>query len=91
MEDDYHEHSNEGTESPQETETPQETEEWDLYTYQLKYVEDDGTAVTKLLEATHIHTDDDHVEIWDGDILLLMIQRMSVRNIRNVSELDMGQ
>lgn len=72
------------------TGTAEETqEEWNVYTYQVKYVEDNGSVITKLVEATHIHTDDDHVEIWWDDVLILMIQRMSLRQIRNVSLLDM--
>lgn len=76
-------------EAVEEVNPTEEDETWDLYTYQLRYVADDGEVVTNLIEATHVHTDDDHVEIWDHDILLFMIQRHSVQQLRNVSELDM--
>lgn len=64
-------------------------DDYDIYTYQLTYVDDNGVEVTCLIDATHVHTDDDHVEIWNDDILLLMMQRISVRNLRNVSVMDM--
>lgn len=73
-----------------ETEDATPIEEWDIYTFELCYVDDAGEVVTKLLDATHAETDDDHVEFWDGEILLLMVQRSAIRNIRNVTLLDMN-
>lgn len=69
---------------------PVSSNDWDLYTYQLKYVNDNGVEITNLIEATHAHTDDDHVEFWDNDVLLLMVQRHSVRQVRNVTVMDFG-
>lgn len=73
-----------------ETEDTTPIEEWDIYTFQLRYIDDNGEVTTKLLDATHAETDDDHVEFWDGEILLFMIQRSAIRNIRNVTLLDMN-
>lgn len=72
---------NEGTE---------EIDDSEIFNYQVKYVDDDGLAHTRIIEATKVYADDDHVELWLEDTLLLMIQKTSVQQVRNISVLDMN-
>lgn len=81
----------EGSPDPIDTETTNSTEDAEvLYNYQVRYVDaETGEETTKLIEATQIIADEDHLEMWLFNVMMLTIQKEALIQVRNVSKLDM--